>query len=50
MAAALKKQLLRKSNIRTLKNCEEVCFPKLKLSKNIATYARMKITIDPDKC
>ena len=55
MEAALKKKLLRKSNsCDTLKNailkkCEEVAFPKIKLSEYIATYARMKITIGPDK-
>ena len=31
------------------KNCEEVAFPKIKLSENIATYARTKIAINPDK-
>ena len=51
----MKKELLRKSNSCdtlkkvTLKNCEEVAFPKIKLSENIATYARREIAIDPDK-
>ena len=50
-AATLKKELLRKSNSCvtlkkiTLKKCEEVAFPKIKLSKNIATYARREIAI-----
>ena len=50
-AAALKKELLRKSNSYvtlktfTLKKCEEVAFPKIKLSENIATYARREIAI-----
>ena len=51
----MKKELLRKSNSCdtlkkvTLKNCEEVAFLKTRLSKNIATYARREIAIDPDK-
>ena len=54
-SAALKKELLRKSNSCdtfkkvTLKNCEEVVFPKIKLSDNIETYTRREIAIDPDK-
>ena len=50
-AAALKKELLRKSNSCatlkkiTLKKCEEVAFPKIKLSENIAIYARREIAI-----
>ena len=54
-ASALKKELLRKSNSCdtlkkvTLKSCEEVVFLKIKLSENIATYARSEIAIDPDK-
>ena len=55
-AATLKKELLRKSNSCvnlkkkvTLKNCEEVAFSKIKLSENIATYARREIAIDNDK-
>ena len=50
-AAALKKVLLRKSNScvilkkNTLKKCEEVAFPKIKLSGNIAAYARREIAI-----
>ena len=42
----MKKELLRKSNSCdtlkkvTLKNCEEVAFPKIKLSENIATYVK----------
>ena len=54
-SSALKKQLLRKCSSCdtlekiTLKNCEEVAFPKIKLSENIATYARRETTIDPDK-
>ena len=50
--AALKKELVWKSNSCgnlkkvTLKKCEEVAFPKIKLSENIATYARREITIN----
>ena len=50
-AAALKKELLRKSNScvtlkkLSLKKCEEVAFSKIELSKNIATYARREIAI-----
>ena len=50
-AAALKNELLRKSNSCvtlkkfSLKKCEEVAFSKIKLSENIATYARNEIAI-----
>ena len=50
-AAALKKELLRKSNSCvtlkkiTLKKCEEVAFPKIKLSENISTFAKKEIAI-----
>ena len=47
--SALKKELLRKIssclNLKkvTMRKCEEMAFPKLKLSENIATYARREI-------
>ena len=53
-ASALKKELLRKiSSCLTLKKvtmrkCEEMAFPKIKLSENIATYAGREIAIDTD--
>ena len=31
------------------KNCEEIDFPKIKLSENIATYTRTDIAINADK-
>ena len=52
-AAALKKELLRKSNSCvtlkkiTLKKCEEVDFPKIKLSKKIADMREGKLPL-PD--
>ena len=54
-APALKEKLLLESNSCdtlkkvTLKKCKEVTFAKRKLSGNIATYARRKAAIDPDR-
>ena len=50
-AAALKKELLQKYDSCVtlkkviLKKCKEVAFPKIKLSENIATYAKREIAI-----